>query len=91
MNTDLKINEIPLQYKDLAEFLGIELFVEFCKYFGGSYIYVPTEKTLDNLIRNKNIIEMHNNKIDVRTIAKKYNLSNNSVKQIIKKMLSDSN
>ena len=65
--------------------MSVETFIEFCRYFGGSYIYIPNSKTFEAIIRDKDIINMNNNGIDIKSIAKKYNVTTNYVRKIIKK------
>lgn len=82
---DLNINDIPVQYKDLAEFLELDKFVNFCRHFGGSYIYVPNIKTFEAILRDRDIIKMNDEGISIKHIAKKYNVTTNYVRKIIKK------
>ena len=81
----LLIEDIPIQYQDIAEFLGIDTFIEFCRYFGGSYIYVPNIKTFEAKIRDRDIIVMRNNGASIKSIAKKYNVTTNYVGKILNK------
>lgn len=85
---NIKLKDIPEQYLDLAEFLGIKTFISLTEFLGGSYIYIPTSKTFFNQIRNKEIKEMYEKGIDIKIISKKYNLSHNAIKKIIKKKCS---
>lgn len=82
---NLKIEDIPCQYQDIATFMGIDKFIEFCRYFGGSYIYVPNIKTFEAKIRDRDIIKMSNNGIGTKVIAKKYNVTTNYIGKILKK------
>lgn len=82
---NLKINDIPEQYRDIAEFMNVSTFIEFCRYFGGSYIYIPNVKTFEAIVRDKDIINMNNNGISIKKIAKKYNVTTNYVRKIIKR------
>lgn len=88
---NFKINDIPLQHRDIAEFLGIDIYINFCENFGGDNIYIPTKKTLVNNIRNKEIYKLYINGYSIKQLSKKYNLTNSSIRQIIKKPQSLSN
>lgn len=81
----LSIEDIPQQYQDIAEFMEIDKFLEFCKFFGGSYIYIPTIKTFEVKIRDRDIIQMNNKGINIKLIAKKYNVTENYIRKILKK------
>ena len=81
----LSIEDIPQQYQDIAEFMEIDKFLEFCKNFGGSYIYIPTIKTFEVKIRDRDIIQMNSKGINTKLIAKKYNVTENYIRKILKK------
>lgn len=81
---EININDIPLQHRDIAEFLGVEIYVNFCEVFGGDNVYIPTKKTLVNSIRNKEINELHSNGYSIKDLSKKYNLTNSSIRHILK-------
>lgn len=89
---DIKISlsDVPEQHKDLASFIGIEKFLEFCYLYGGSNIYIPTVKTLKNNIRNDDILDLYfKEKMTMKDISKKFNISPNYVRYILKKSLND--
>lgn len=80
------LNDIPQQHRDIAEFMGINNYIKFCDEFGGINLYFPTKKTLLNSIRNKEIIELYYEQgKDIKYLSKKYKLTNNYIRQIIKK------
>lgn len=87
MNEVLKLKDIPEQYFEMAEFLGVETFIKFCDYFGGSHIYIPKLKTLINIIRDREIIILFRNGTSIRTISRKYNITENRVRKIIKEVI----
>lgn len=75
---------IPSQYQDMVEFLGTDKFIDFCGYFGGSNIYVPSLKTIETHSRNSEIISLFQGGCGVKELAKKYNLSVNAIRSIVK-------
>ncbi len=81
---EININDIPLQHRDIAEFLGVEIYINFCEVFGGDNVYIPTKKTLVNSIRNKEINELHSKGYSIKDLSKKYNLTNSSIRHILK-------
>ena len=87
MEKTLKLNDIPAQYYDIAEFMGVDKFVKFCDYFGGTHIYIPKVNTLVNIIRDKEIIDMYKSGISIKNISKKYNITQNRVRKIIKEVI----
>lgn len=81
----ITLKDIPTQYRDIAKFMGVNNFMEFCKQFGGINLYFPTKKTLLNSIRNKEIIELYGQGNDIKFLSRKYNLTNSSIRQIVNK------
>ncbi len=81
---EIKISDIPSQHRDIAEFLGIERYINLCEVFGGDNIYIPTKKTLINNIRNQEINKLYNKGISIKELSKKYNLTNSSIRHILK-------
>lgn len=87
---ELTLSDIPEQHQQVASFMGIEKFIQFCIMFGGSNIYFPTIKTLKNFNRNDEIIELYyKHKKSVNEIARQYNISANYVRYILKKSLNN--
>lgn len=81
---NFSIDDIPLQHRDIAEHLGINNFINLCKNFGGENIYIPTEKTLVNSIRNKEINKLYKKGYSIKELSKKYNLTNSCIRHILK-------
>lgn len=81
----ITLNDIPAQHRDIAKFMVVNNFIDFCKQFGGINLYFPTKKTLFNSIRNKEIIQLYEQGKDIKYLSRKYNLTNSSIRQIIKK------
>lgn len=82
---NIHLHDVPLQHRDIAEFLGIDNYIKFCEIFGGGNIYIPTKKTLINSIRNKEINMLYFKGYTIKELSRKYNLTNSSIRQIIKK------
>ena len=56
----IKIEDIPEEFVGLANFMGIDKFIEFCNEYGGIAIYFPSKTTLLRNGRNREIIKMYN-------------------------------
>lgn len=80
----IKLHDIPEQYYEIAEFLGLDLFIAFCDYFGGSHIYIPTIKTLDKISRDREVIKLYEAGTDIKSLSRKYNVTSNCIRKIIK-------
>ncbi|WP_161628730.1 hypothetical protein [[Clostridium] dakarense] len=44
MYKDFRIDDIPCDLKDICEFMGVEMFIDFCDKFGGIHLYFPSKK-----------------------------------------------
>ncbi|MGL5714636.1 MAG: Mor transcription activator family protein [Paraclostridium sp.] len=85
-NYDLTLSNVPEQYRDLATFIGIEKFIEFCYLYGGSNLYIPTIKTVFNGLRKDEILDMYYKQgRSINEIAREFNLSCNYIRYIVKK------
>ncbi|MGL5711716.1 MAG: Mor transcription activator family protein [Paraclostridium sp.] len=79
----IELKDIPSQYSDIVEVMGIDKFIEFCEFSGGQNIYIPTVKTLENTIRNKEILVHYREGYSIKQLSKKYNLTTSSIRQIV--------
>jgi Mor family transcriptional regulator len=83
------LSDIPKQHRELASLLGIDVYIQFCNLYGGSNIYIPTIKTLNNSARKDDILGMFENGQTIKEIAREFNLSTNYIRYILKKNLAD--
>ncbi len=72
------------EYFDLAEMLGLETFLQLVKFFEKSTIYIPDYKTISKKARARNIVSDFNQGLGLKTLATKYNLSGQRIRQILK-------
>ena len=84
MRLGIELKDIPSQYSDIVEVMGLDKFIEICEFSGGQNIYIPTVKTLENTIRNKEILSYFKEGYSIKQLSKKYNLTTSSIRQIIK-------
>ncbi|MGL4913192.1 MAG: Mor transcription activator family protein, partial [Romboutsia sp.] len=80
----IELKDIPSQYSDIVEFMGVDKFIGFCEFIGGQNIYIPTVKTLENNIRNKEILSYYREGYSIKQLSKKYNLTTSSIRHIVK-------
>ena len=79
----IKIEDIPEEFVGLANFMGIDKFIEFCNEYGGIAIYFPSKKTLLRNGRNREIIKMYNGK-NIKDLARAFDISEVQVRNIIR-------
>ena len=79
-----KVNkeDVPEQYRDIVELLGLEKFLELCELLGGSLVYVPTLKSMLQEGRNREICKRFNGG-NFGQLAREYRLSERRVRKII--------
>ena len=68
----IKIEDIPEEFVGLANFMGIDKFIEFCNEYGGIAIYFPSKKTLLRNGRN------------IKDLARAFEISEVQVRNIIR-------
>ena len=83
MIENLKIEDLPDSYKDIAEEIGIDTFKKLVKLLGGNSIYVPKEASLTRPIRDRIIKEDFNG--DYKILARRYNISQSRIRNILYK------
>ncbi len=79
----IKIEDIPNEFIGLANFMGLDRFIEFCNVYGGIAIYFPSKKTLLRNGRNREIINRYNGE-NIRDLARAFEISEVQVRNIIK-------
>lgn len=88
---EITIDDIPKECRDLAAYLGLESFVDFCFMFSGENIYVPSAQYLYKHVRDRKIVYEHDMMLRKKVkpnaakefIAKKYGLSARQVRNIL--------
>lgn len=81
---DLKISDLPPQFENIANRLGIEKAKCLFEEFGGTSVYFPTEKMIYKEARDREIISDYNG-FNHKELAIKYNMSESYVRAIINK------
>ena len=79
----IKLEDIPQELVGVANFMGIDKFIEFCNEYGGIAIYVPSKKTLFRNSRNREIINRYNGK-NIKDLARAFEISEVQIRNIIK-------
>ncbi|MDK2587352.1 Mor transcription activator family protein [Romboutsia sedimentorum] len=80
----LKLSDLPPQFENIAQELGIERAKLLFKEFGGTSVYFPTEKMIYKEARDREIIADYNG-FNHKELAIKYNMSESYVRSIINK------
>ncbi|UOW69728.1 Mor transcription activator family protein [Paraclostridium bifermentans] len=81
---DLKMSDLPPQFENIAERLGIDITKVLFEEFGGTSVYFPTEKMIYKEARDRAIIEEFNG-FNVKELASKYRMSESYIRAIIRK------
>ncbi|EJU21683.1 Mor transcription activator family protein [Peptoanaerobacter stomatis] len=81
----LTIDDIEnTEQREIAEIIGIDSYIKLVKEYGGTSIYILKEDSLIKDIRDSKIREEFNGGNYVY-LAKKYNLTENSIRNIVNK------
>ncbi|MEG2058003.1 MAG: Mor transcription activator family protein [Romboutsia sp.] len=81
---DLKISDLPPQFENIANRLGIEKAKWLFEEFGGTSVYFPTEKMIYKDARDREIVSEYNG-FNHKELAAKYNMSESYIRYIINK------
>ncbi|MGL5712307.1 MAG: Mor transcription activator family protein [Paraclostridium sp.] len=79
---DLKISDLPPQFENIANRLGIDKAKWLFEEFGGTSVYFPTEKMIYKEARDREIVSEYNG-FNHRELAVKYNMSESYIRAII--------
>ncbi len=83
---ELTIEDLDCEQKELAECIGLAAYKKLVENYAGSYVYVCKPDTVTKNARNMQI-EKEFNGYNYLELAKKFNLSEGSVRRIISAML----
>ncbi len=70
------------EQKEIVECIGIEAYRKLTEHFGGSTIYIQKPDTLSKIRRNNEIRKLFNGK-NYRSLALRFNLSENYIRLIV--------
>lgn len=80
---ELKISDLPPQFENIANKLGIEKVKWLFEEFGGTSVYFPTEKMIYKESRDREIFNEFNG-FNIKELASKYNMSESYIRAIIR-------
>lgn len=76
------LDQLSGDQRELAETIGLDAYRKLVENYGGSHVYICKSETVLRELRN---IEIYNefNGFNYRELAKKYNLSEKTVREIV--------
>lgn len=80
---DIDILDIPKKYRNIAEVIGLENYLELCNYAKGDEIYFPKRESILIPARNRKIQKEYNG-WNSKLLAEKYDLTTQQIRAIIK-------
>lgn len=79
---NIRIEDIPEEYRDIVENLGMDSFLKLTRLCGGQNLYVPKMETLEREGRDREIRSLFNGG-NYRTLAVQFRLSERQIRKII--------
>lgn len=79
----LEMDDLKEQHREIAETVGMELFFELVKNFGGDFIYIPTEKEITKNLAYRLMVEEFDG-TNIKALAKKYDVSKSTAYNVLK-------
>lgn len=77
------IEDIPRQYRPVAEIIGVEMFAELSCYAMGDNVYFPSLKRITAPARNRRIVREYDGS-NIRMLAQKYGVTVKQAEHILK-------
>lgn len=78
----IRIEDIPGEYQDIVDDLGLENFLKLCRLCGGQDLYVPKIESLMREGRNREIRSRFDG-ANYRILARQFRLSERQIRTII--------
>lgn len=75
-------DDVPYQLHQLLDIIGNDKFLEVCKMYGGTSIYIPMYKNIIIGPRNKQLIKDYNGK-NIDMLRVKYGMSKEYARKIL--------
>jgi len=82
MFNEIQYEDLPEPYDALAEKFGIDVALELAKMFSGERVYFLKYEAIERPLRNKKIKSEFNG-YNFRFLAKKYNMTEMGIRQIV--------
>ena len=78
----IRLEDIPEEYRDIAEAIGMEAFTQLTLLCGGQNLYIPKRESLERAARDREIRARFNGG-NYRALAAQYRLSERQIRKII--------
>ena len=78
----IRMTDIPEEYRDIAEAIGMEAFTQLTLLCGGQNLYIPKRESLERAARDREIRARFNGG-NYRALAAQYRLSERQIRKII--------
>ena len=78
----IRVEDIPEEYRDIVDDLGLENFLKLCRLCGGQDLYVPKIESLMREGRNRDIRARFDGG-NYRILARQFRLSERQIRTII--------
>lgn len=76
------MSDIPEEYRDIAEAIGLEAFTQLTLLCGGQSLYIPKRESLERNARDRDIWARFNG-CNYRALAAQFRLSERQIRKII--------
>ena len=76
------LEDIPEEYRDIAEAVGLEAYLKLSVLCGGQNLYIPKREALERQARNRAIRSQFNGG-NYRSLAVQYRLSERQIRKIV--------
>lgn len=78
----IRTDDIPKEYRDIVDTIGMEAFVHLTLLCGGQTLYVPKRESLERGARDRDIRALFNGS-NYRSLAAQFRLSERQIRKII--------
>ena len=78
----VSMDDVPEEWRDFAEFAGLDVFLELCRFMSGESVYVPKIESVERAGRDREIRARFDGG-NYKQLAKLFRLSERQIRKII--------
>ena len=80
---EIYLSSLNEEQIEIIKRIGLNNFLELCKYCGGENIYFPTLRSINTLDRNNKIKTEYKNGKNIKMLSRKYNICERQIRRIV--------
>lgn len=76
------VDDVPDESRELVEVIGLDVFLEICRFAGGEHLYIPKIESVERAGRNREIRSRFDGR-NYKQLARMFRMTERQVRKII--------